>query len=40
MFLGRVRYVGHEAEKPMRITWKLEQEMPLDFFSDIKIAAG
>ena len=40
LFLGRVRYVSHESEKPMRITWKLDTEMPLDFFSDIKIAAG
>jgi len=40
LFLGRVRYVSHESEKPMRITWRLDQEMPLDFFSDIKIAAG
>jgi len=40
MFLGRVRYVSHESEKPMRITWRLDQEMPLDFFADIKIAAG
>lgn len=40
LFLGRVRYVSHESEKPMRITWKLDVDMPLDFFSDIKIAAG
>jgi hypothetical protein len=35
-----VRYVGHESERPMRITWRLDREMPADFFSDIKIAAG
>jgi hypothetical protein len=40
MFLGRVRYVSHESEKPMRITWRLDHQMPPDFFSDIKIAAG
>ena len=40
LFLGRVRYVSHESEKPMRITWKLDAEMPLDFFSEVKIAAG
>jgi superfamily II DNA or RNA helicase len=40
LFLGRVRYVGHESERPMRITWRLDREMPADFFSDIKIAAG
>ncbi len=40
LFLGRVRYVWHESEKPLRITWKLDVEMPLDFFSEVKIAAG
>ncbi|HEU0037132.1 MAG TPA: hypothetical protein VFQ53_41265, partial [Kofleriaceae bacterium] len=40
LFLGRVRYVSHESEKPMRITWRLDTEMPLDFFSEVKIAAG
>jgi hypothetical protein len=40
MFLGRVRYVSHESERPMRITWRLDRDMPLDFFADIKIAAG
>ena len=40
LFLGRVRYVSHESEKPMRIMWKLDAEMPLDFFSEVKIAAG
>jgi superfamily II DNA or RNA helicase len=40
LFLGRVRYVSHESEKPMRITWKLDAEMPPDFFSEVKIAAG
>jgi hypothetical protein len=40
LFLGRVRYISHESEKPMRIMWKLDVEMPLDFFSEVKIAAG
>lgn len=40
LFLGRVRYVSHESERPMRITWKLDVPMPLDFFTDIEIAAG
>jgi hypothetical protein len=40
LFLGRVRYVSHESEKPMGITWKLDAEMPLDFFFEVKIAAG
>jgi hypothetical protein len=40
LFLGQVRYLSHESEKPMRIMWKLDAEMPLDFFSEVKIAAG
>lgn len=30
-FLGPVRNVSHESEKPMRIVWDLEREMPPDF---------
>ncbi|MFT3694002.1 MAG: DUF3427 domain-containing protein [Kofleriaceae bacterium] len=40
LFLGRVRYESHKHEKPMRILWKLDVDMPLDFFADVKIAAG
>ncbi len=39
-FLGPVKYVSHESEKPMRITWELERPMPPEFFAEIKIAAG
>lgn len=40
LFLGRVRYQSHQSEKPMRIVWKLDVDMPMEFFSDVKIAAG
>ncbi len=40
LFLGPVRYVSHEKEKPMRITWDLERPMPAGFFNDVKVAAG
>ena len=40
LFLGRVRYESHESEKPMRIMWRLDVEMPPDFFCEVKIAAG
>jgi superfamily II DNA or RNA helicase len=40
LFLGSVRYVSHESEKPMRIVWELEHAAPPDFFSAVKIAAG
>ena len=39
-FLGPVRYVEHESEKPMRIVWELERPMPQKFFREAKIAAG
>jgi superfamily II DNA or RNA helicase len=40
LFLGPVRYVSHEREKPMRIIWELERPMPPDFFRQVKVAAG
>jgi superfamily II DNA or RNA helicase/HKD family nuclease len=40
LFLGPVRYVSHEGEKPMRIIWGLERAMPPEFFTEVKIAAG
>nr|MBA3539361.1 DUF3427 domain-containing protein [Deltaproteobacteria bacterium] len=40
LFLGPVRYVSHEKEKPMRIVWELERPMPAAFFNDVKVAAG
>jgi hypothetical protein len=40
LFLGPVRYVSHESEKPMRIVWELERPVPPEFFSAVKIAAG
>jgi hypothetical protein len=39
-FLGPVRYVSHESEKPMRIVWELERPVPPELFSAVKIAAG
>ncbi len=40
LFLGTVRYVQHESEKPMRIIWELDRSMPPDFFRQVKVAAG
>lgn len=39
-FLGPVRYVSHSGERPMRVVWRLEYEMPARFFQETKIAAG
>lgn len=40
LFLGPARYVEHESEKPMRITWELERAMPPEWFRQVKVAAG
>jgi superfamily II DNA or RNA helicase/HKD family nuclease len=38
--LGFAQYVKHQGERPMRITWRLEREMPGEFFQSAKVAAG
>jgi hypothetical protein len=38
--LGQARYLTHESERPMRITWVLERPMPSDLFQSSKVAAG
>jgi superfamily II DNA or RNA helicase len=38
LFLGPASYVGHEGDRPMAITWRLEHEMPLDFFQAARVA--
>ncbi len=40
VFLGPVRYVSHEGERPIAITWELERAMPSDFFASATVAAG
>ncbi len=40
LFLGPVRYISHEREKPMQIIWELERAMPPAFFAEAKVAAG
>ena len=40
LFLGPVRYVSHEGERPMSITWQLDHPVPGDWFQQVKIAAG
>ncbi|WP_283133119.1 DUF3427 domain-containing protein [Rhizohabitans arisaemae] len=32
VFHGTVRYVEHVGERPMAVTWKLDEEMPVDLF--------
>lgn len=40
LFLGPVRYVSHEGERPMSITWQLDHPAPGAWFQQVKIAAG
>ena len=39
LFLGPVRYVTHEGERPIAITWKLIHAMPTDFYQLATVAA-
>ncbi|GIH73113.1 DUF3427 domain-containing protein [Sphaerimonospora thailandensis] len=38
VFHGTVRYVEHRGERPMAITWQLDEEMPADLFRRAAIA--
>lgn len=39
LFLGPATYVTHQGEKPIAITWKLDQAMPIDFYNTAAVAA-
>ncbi|WP_043631873.1 DEAD/DEAH box helicase [Nonomuraea candida] len=38
IFHGKVRYVEHRGERPMGITWRLDEDMPADLFRRAAIA--
>ncbi|MFF0248118.1 DEAD/DEAH box helicase [Streptosporangium sandarakinum] len=38
VFHGTVRYVEHRGERPMAVTWQLDEEMPADLFRRAAIA--
>lgn len=38
-FLGPARYVRHEGERPMAITWRLEVALPGDLYAEFSAAA-
>ena len=40
LFLGEARYLKHEGERPIAITWELSVPMPTDFFTSATVAAG
>lgn len=37
--LGPSQYVGHESERPMAITWRLREPMPIDVFRMASLSA-
>lgn len=39
-FLGSARYVAHEGEMPMAITWKLDIPLPADLFTEFAAAVA
>ena len=38
LFLGTASYLSHVGERPMAITWRLDHEMPPDFFQAARAA--
>lgn len=40
LYLGPATYVKHRGEKPIAVTWKLQQPMPADLFASATVAAG
>nr|WP_272947630.1 DEAD/DEAH box helicase [Ornithinimicrobium murale] len=40
LLLGPARYLSHEGERPIAITWRLDVPMPADFFASAAVAAG
>ncbi len=39
-FLGPAKYVSHESEQPMAITWRLESPLPGDLFAQFAAAVA
>ena len=39
-FLGPARYVAHQSEMPMQVTWRLAQPLPGDLFSSFAAAVA
>ena len=40
LYAGQAAYVSHTGERPMRVIWKLEHELPADVFAAARVAAG
>ncbi len=40
LYAGPATYVKHDGDRPMRILWRLEHELPADIFHAARIATG
>ena len=40
LYAGPAAYVSHTGERPMRIIWKLDHELPADIFHDARVATA
>jgi len=40
LYAGPATYVSHTGDRPMRIIWKLDFELPADVFHSARVAAG
>ena len=40
LYAGTIRYVSHESERPLRIIWRLDHDLPADLFHAARVAAG
>ena len=38
--LGPASHVSHQSDRPMQIIWELERPMPIEIYSQAKVAAG
>ncbi len=40
LYAGPMTYVDHTSDRPMRITWRLDHELPADVFHGARVASG
>ncbi len=40
LYAGSAWYVSHTGDRPMRIIWKLDHELPADVFHSARVAVG
>lgn len=40
LYAGPMSYVNHQGERPLRVLWRLEHDLPGEVFHVAKVAAG